>query len=51
MGVAEVLDVAVGDACEAPKALVVVDFVLAAQDLLGGGFGKLAVGGVDLGGA
>ncbi|WP_420636949.1 hypothetical protein [Candidatus Palauibacter sp.] len=46
---AEVVDVAVGDAGEALEAPVAVDFVLAAGDLLGGGSGEPAVGGVDLG--
>ena len=46
---AEVVNVAVGDAGEALEAPVAVDFVLAAEDLLGGGSGESAVGGVDLG--
>ena len=46
---AEVVDVAVGDVCEALEAPVAADLVLAAEDLLGGGSGEAAVGGVDLG--
>ncbi|WP_420635202.1 hypothetical protein [Candidatus Palauibacter sp.] len=46
---AEVVDVAVGGAREALEALVAADFVLAAEDLLGGGSREPAVDVVDLG--
>ena len=46
---AEVVDVAVGDAGETLAALVAVDVAHAPQDDLGGGSGELAEGLVDLG--
>ena len=46
---AEVVDVAVGDECEALEALVAVDMVHAPEDHLGRGAGELSEGLVDLG--
>ena len=46
---AQVVDMAVGDVGQAREALVAEDFVLAAQDLLGGRSGELAEGLVHLG--
>ena len=48
-GLAEVVEVAVGDACEAGEACVAVALEHAQQDHLGGGSGELVEGLVDLG--